>query len=651
MSRLSNEKSAYLRHSAHQKIDWFPWCDEAFHKAKIEDKPVFLSSGAVWCHWCHVMAKECFDDDEVVRLLNENFICIKLDRDERPEIDRRYQLALAVMGYGGGWPLSIFLTPDGRPFFGGTYFPLEDMFGRPGFKKVLRKVSEFYKSNKDKIMEYSQELMKAISFESEFYVGEIESHLIDISTKNILSLFDPQNGGFGSAPKFPMPGAIEFLLNRYFFTGDKAISFAVVKTLTSMAKGGLYDQIGGGFHRYSTDEAWIIPHFEKMADDNAWLLRNYLDAYCMFRKDFFKEISEGIIKFTQDVLSDHDGCFYSSQDADVIPDDEGGYFTWTEKEIKDILSEEEYNILSMHLLHERGAMHHDNSKKVLFIAMDPEDIAKDTGKDLERIKNIISIGKSKLLEQRRLRKSPFVDKTFYTSINGMMITSYLKAFRILKDTKIKEFAIKSLKRILQIYFVDNTILHTDGVKGILEDYIYIIEALIAAYEVTADKYYLQTADSIMGVCLEKFWDERDGGFFDTEQDILGMRLKAVEDIPHPAPNSLGILLMFKLYHLTDKNIYLKFAEKALRSFYSKIMDVSLQFGYYFIALDAYFNILRLSLYTSDMDLISEVLSSCRPYLNVTYGEDRGYVIPCLKTECYEPLYNSSELKSFLVFKM
>jgi len=651
LSRLSHEKSAYLRHSAYQKIDWYTWSDEAFQKAKKEDKPVFLSSGAIWCHWCHVMAKECFENEEIIKLLNENFVCIKLDRDERPDIDRRYQLSVAAMGSGGGWPLSVFLSHDRKPFFGGTYFPPEDSFGRPGFKKVLTAVSEFYKSNREKISEYAEKLMHSLSIETASHMGEIDRALIDSAVENMLSMFDPQNGGFGSAPKFPMPGATEFLINRYFFTGSEALKYAVTKTLESMANGGFHDQIGGGFHRYSTDEAWIIPHFEKMADDNAWLLKNYLDAYCIFGNEHFKKIAIGIIKFTIDVLSDPEGGFYSSQDADVSPEDEGGYFTWTEREFRDALNEEEYRILSLHLLHDRGAMHHDHSKKVLFVAMDAADIAKKTGIDLEKIEQTISVGKSKLLEKRNLRKAPIVDTIFYTSLNGMMITAYIKAFRILKDSGIRDFALKSLRRILQMHFIDNMLFHTEGVKGILDDYIYIAEALIAAYEITADDYYLHTADAIMGLCIEKFWDEKNGSFFDTDQDVLGIRLKVIEDVPHPSPNSVGIILMLKLFHLTDKKIYLQFAEKALQSLYSKTKETGIHYGYYYLSLDAYFNILRLSLYTSvDNELVFTALSSCRPYLNISYGEDKGYVIPCLRTECFEPAYNSSELQKFLTAK-
>jgi uncharacterized protein YyaL (SSP411 family) len=399
MNRLAQEKSPYLKHAASQKINWLPWSEEPFEVAKKEDKPIFLSTGAIWCHWCHVMAKECFENEEIVKFLNEHFINIKLDRDERPDIDRRYQLTVSAMGFSSGWPLSVFLTPDKKPFFGGTYFPPENISDRPGFKKVLTVVFEFYKSRKEDISQYADQLLASLKPKPSQH-GEIREHLINDATENILSYLDLQNGGFGSAPKFPMSGALEFLINRCFFTGNASVGYGVRKTLEAMAKGGLHDQLGGGFHRYSTDEAWIVPHFEKMADDNAWLLRNYMDAHFLFGDTYFKEVAEGIIGFIRDVLSNPEGGFYASQDADVTPDDEGGYFTWRDEDFRSVLNNEEYQILSLHFLHEKGSMHHDHPKKVLFIAKEAKEIADIMNIDMHRVQKIIVSGKKKLLKER-----------------------------------------------------------------------------------------------------------------------------------------------------------------------------------------------------------------------------------------------------------
>ncbi len=647
MNRLSNEKSAYLRHSAYQKIDWHPWSDEAFKKAEKEDRPVFLSTGAVWCHWCHVMAKECFENEDIVKLLNENFVCIKLDRDERPDIDRRFQHAVAAMGSSTGWPLSVFLTPNKTPFFGGTYFPPEDMHGRPGFKKILNAVSELYRSKKNEVYEYSNKLMNLLKPEQLSENGISEAMLND-AVEKMMSQFDPQNGGFGTAPKFPMPGAIEFLMNRYFFDNKESISITVRKTLEAMAKGGFHDQIGGGFHRYSTDESWIIPHFEKMADDNAWLLRNYINAYLLFKDGYLKDTAADIISFLRSEFSDPAGGFYASQDADITPDDEGGYFTWTEADFKKILNEEEYRILSLHLFNDRGAMHHDESKKVLFIAKEPDDIAKETGINEQRVSEIIAGAKAKLLAERRKRESPFIDATLYTSLNCMLISGYFLSYRVFKEDYLKDFGLLTLKKIMEKNLIDNELFHSEGVKALLDDYVNLIDALISAYETTGDKAFSDKANELMQICLDRFWDKEQGGFFDTSEEVLGIRLKGIEDIPHPSANSDGIMQLIRLFNHTGRFEYLQNAEKALRAFSMSAKNIGIHSGYYFCALDAYFNMLKLTFHIPQKSRLGDaVVSSFSPYTSIVYEEDRGYVLPCIKTECYDPITTEEDFRGFL----
>jgi uncharacterized protein len=647
VNKLANEKSPYLRHAAHQKIHWYPWSEEAFDKARQEDKPVFLSSGAVWCHWCHVMARESFEDPETADLLNTLYICIKIDRDERPDIDRRYQQALTAMGYRGGWPLSIFLTPDRKPFFGGTYFPPEQRMGNPGFKKVLKTIVEYYRANRNEVSAYSQKLLDLLK-PKHAEEGEINKQLIDKAVENILSVYDPQNGGFGHFPKFPMPGALTFLINRFYLTKTESLGYAARKTLEAMANGGIHDQIGGGFHRYSVDESWIVPHFEKMADDNAWHLRNYTDAYAVFGDAYFRKVAEGIIQFLRDVLSDPEGGFYASQDADVGPDDEGGYFTWTEEDLKRILSNEEYEVLSLHLLHERGAMHQDSSKKVLFVSMDMPEIKQRTGTDMKSIESAIHSGKQKLLAERNKRKPPFIDKTFYTSLNGMLITSCLNASRIIGDRALRDFALKSLKRILQLHFTGGELFHTEGVKAVLDDFISLTEALIAAYEVSGDSLYLKQAEECMAICIRNFWDEKGGGFFDTETEVIGLRLKSIEDMPHPSANAAGIILLLQLYFMTGGKHYQMHAETALKVFSSTAKDSALHAAYYFCALNAFFSMLKLTIHVKPgSTLTSTALAAFIPYLSVVYENDKGFVIPCIDTVCYKPIADPDELKKFL----
>lgn len=647
MNRLSKEKAAYLRHSAYQKIDWYPWSEEAFERARREDKPVLLSSGAIWCHWCHVMAKECFEDEEVVTLLNENCISIKLDRDERPDIDRVYQQAVAAMGSGGGWPLTVFLTPEKKPFFGGTYFPPEERYGRAGFKDVVRKVVEFYRSRREEIDEFGLKLMNFLKPKPAL-PGTIGEAFPEEGLEGILSEFDPQNGGFGASPKFPMPGAMEFLIDRYFISRKESVGHVIKKTLRSMAKGGFHDQLGGGFHRYSTDEEWIVPHFEKMADDNAWLLRNYIDAHRLFGDDFFRDVALGVIRFGREVLSDPRGGFYASQDADVTPDDEGGYFTWTEEDFRKALNEEEYRILSLHLLHEKGSMHHNEAKRVLFVAMEPEEIAGKTGLELKAVEDVIRSGKEKLLRERYKREAPLIDKTLYTSLNGLFISAYLRAFRAFGDDSLRDFALKSLERIMKIHFPEDELLHTEGVKAFLDDYMQIIDAFIAAYEITGNGTFPRIADLLMEKCIAKFWDGDGGGFFDAEDEIAGIRLKGGEDIPHPSANSLAVINLVKLHYMTNKDTYYRYAETALKAFAVRAKGMGIHAAYYFCAIDAYLNMMKLDMKAAPQSAFADAaLSTFNPYTVVVYGEDRGYVTPCRRGSCYEALYSPESFGEFL----
>jgi uncharacterized protein len=645
MNKLSNERSPYLRHASTQTIDWYPWSDEAFERARQEDKPVFLSTGAVWCHWCHVMAKESFEDEETARLLNERFIAIKLDRDERPDIDRRYQQSVAAMGSGGGWPLSVFLTPDRQPFYGGTYFPPEDRQGRPGFKKVLKAVSEHYKTRREDVDEYSRRVREALKPET-LSPSDLSEAAIDEAEKAMLSLFDMRNGGFGTAPKFPMPGALEFLLRRTARSAGPSAGDAARRTLEAMAAGGFHDHLGGGFHRYSVDEAWRIPHFEKMADDNAGLLRNYVDGYAVFGDERFLDVARGIIAFTREDLSDPRGGFFASQDADVTPDDEGGYFTWTEDEFREALDPEEYALLASYLLHDQGSMHHDPAKKVLFATRSIPELATGLGRTTGDVHRLIQAGRKKLLAERKRRETPFIDKTLYTSLNGMLTGAYFHAFAVLGIEEVRAFGVKSLERILAERLVDGALVHAENIPAVLDDYVFLIDALIAGYEATARQEYLARADELMMVCLDKFHDNKEGGFFDTERDVLGMRLKRIEDIPHASANALAIMLLLKLSFMTAKNDYRQKAEQSLRLFARSALEMSVHAGAYCCALDAHFNMLKLTVEArpdSELARAARALAG-RTCTVIVYGVDNGRVIPCKQDRCYEPLSDAVRLR-------
>jgi hypothetical protein len=385
-----------------------------------------------------------------------------------------------------------------------------------------------------------------------------------------------------------------------------------------------------------------------MADDNAWLLRNYADAYSLFGDPCFKDVAEGIIRFTRNELSHPNGGFYASQDADVTPDDEGGYFTWTDDDFKNILSEEEYKVLAPYFLHDRGMMHHDPSKRVLFIDKSIEDLAKTIGLDVETTKRIIEQGRMKLLTAREKRIKPFVDTAMYTSLNGMYISAFFKAYRVLNDNDIKDFALRSLDKMLATNIAGGMIFHTPGIKGLLDDYIHLIDAMLSAYEVTGDGSYLEKADLFMKITLELFWDS-DGGFFDTDEEVLGTRLKGVEDIPQPSSNSLAIILLMKLAFMQNNDEYRAFAEKALKAFSSWGPAMGVHGGYFFSALDAYYNGIELTLNTQARSELAEAARvTFRPYSTLVYKDDQGYVSPCVGNVCYEPIKDPEALKTFLL---
>jgi uncharacterized protein YyaL (SSP411 family) len=647
MNRLANERSPYLRNAADQEIDWYPWCDEAFERARHEDKPIFLSSGATWCHWCHVMAKESFYDKATARVLNEKFICIKLDRDERPDIDRLYQQAVAAMVGGGGWPLSVFLTPEAKPFYGGSYFPPEDAAGRPGFRRVLQGVAELYATKRGAVDEYTSQFLEALKPDRILPIN-YDPSIVDEVERNLVQQMDADNGGFGFAPKFPMTGAIEFMLNRYFFKGTKLLGSLLIKNYTKMASGGFQDHLLGGFHRYSTDASWTIPHFEKMADDNAGLLDNYINAFVVFHDEVYRETAVGIARFITEILADPEGGFYASQDADVTPDDEGGYFTWTDRELMTILNKDEYTMLSRYFMHGKGAMHHDPERHVLFAAKTIKEVAAEAGIPEARALDLIQSGKTKLLDVRAKREAPFIDTTLYTSLNGMVITALIRASWVLKDTSLAEKALKGLNRIWNLHMLNGQLFHSHGVAAMLDDYVFLAEASVTAYETTGVQSWLDSAMKIMDICKARLWDEKESGFFDSEEAILGIRLKSVEDNPHPSANAVAIRLLQKLYYLTDKTTYKELAEQALKAFYARTAAIGMHWASYYSALDASSRTLKLVIHDKpDSEIAAAARSFYYPYKIIQYAEASGFVVPCLGQTCMNPLNTAQELEVFL----
>ncbi|MGC1434639.1 MAG: thioredoxin domain-containing protein [Terriglobales bacterium] len=578
LNSLCKASSAYLRSAMHQPIQWQEWGEEAFANAQRENKPILLDIGAVWCHWCHVMDRESYDNPEIAEIVNQHFVAVKVDRDERPDIDSRYQVAVSSICGQGGWPLTAFLTPDGKPFYGGTYFPPDDHYGRPSFKRVLLSIANAYHEKNADVMEQAKMVEGAISH-AESFTGksaEFSPAIIDAIVESALKMYDPQNGGFGSAPKFPHPAALDLLIDQYVRSGDEKLRNVFVSTLEKMAHGGVYDQLAGGFHRYSVDERWIVPHFEKMCYDNSELLKNYVHAYQATGSEFFADVARDIIRWMDEWLSDRDhGGFYASQDADYSMDDDGDYFTWTLKEAQFVLTEEEARVACLHYdINEIGEMHHNPAKNVLYQRASIEEIAKRLTLPQELVLTLLQSAKNKMYAARLKRPTPYVDKTVYSGWNALCISAYLEAAKVLQLEAAEHFALRSLDRILaEGWHEEKGLLHvlaySDAkaqrrqIPGVLDDYAFAALACLDAYEATTDLSYFNFARRIADAMIEQFFDPVSGGFFDTgkissDEKVLGVlstRRKPFQDSPTPAGNSVAAIALLRLHAYTnDKNL-------------------------------------------------------------------------------------------------
>ncbi|HXR33785.1 MAG TPA: thioredoxin domain-containing protein [Verrucomicrobiae bacterium] len=581
-NRLRYSASPYLRSAAHQPIDWHEWGESAFTRAKAEDKPILLDIGAVWCHWCHVIDRESYENAEIAKIINEQFVPVKVDRDERPDVDSRYQSAISAISGQGGWPLTGFLMPDGKPFFGGTYFPPEDQMGRPGFRRVLLAVADAYKQKREDLLRTAEALAEAVA-KAEAFSGartEFDLGIVDAQITSITQLFDIRNGGFGQAPKFPHASAIDLVLERHRQTGEKHLLAMAETTLEKMARGGVYDQLAGGFHRYSVDERWLVPHFEKMSYDNSELLRNYLHGWQVTRNRFLRETAQGIIGWVNEVLSDREkGGFYASQDADYSLDDDGDYFTWTLEELRGALSGEESRIMELYYdVEPHGEMHHNPSKNVLWIARDAGEIARTLGLDDAQVRVVIAKAKGKMLQARMPRPTPFVDKTMYVSWNAMFVSAYFEAARILSGAlgeNCGAFARKTLDRMVsEAWTEEQGFAHRIGgpaLRGSLDDQVFGVLALLDAYEATLEPRYFRAAQRTTDIAIEKYGDAKGGGFFDRALDAppmggLEVRRKPFQDSPTPSANSVAALALMRMHAYTDDGRYYDWAKKTLETF-------------------------------------------------------------------------------------
>jgi len=581
-NRLKDSASPYLRSAAHQPIDWYEWGDAAFERAKADDKPMLLDIGAVWCHWCHVIDRESYENPAIAKIISDNFIAVKVDRDERPDVDSRYQSAISSISGQGGWPLTGFLLPDGRPFFGGTYFPPEDQMGRPGFRRVLLAVAESYRSKRAELERAASSLAEAVA-QAEVFTGAhaaFDPGIVDEQIASITQLFDIKNGGFGSAPKFPHASATDLILERYQQTGETHLRAMAESTLEKMARGGVYDQLAGGFHRYSVDERWLVPHFEKMSYDNSELLRNYLHGWQVTQNPFLRQTAEGIIAWVNAVLSDREnGGFYASQDADYSLDDDGDYFTWTLEELGAALSPDEARVMELYYdVEAHGEMHHNPAKNVLWIARDAADIAEQLGLAEAAVAATIAQAKAKMLAARLTRPTPYIDQTMYVSWNAMFVSAYLEVARVLDGVvaeSCRRFALKTLERMLkEVWSESRGFAHRVGgpaLEGSLDDQIFGVLALLDTYETTLESRYFEVAKKTMNLAIARYGDPDGGGFFDRPSDAapmggLDVRRKPFQDSPTPGTNSVAAIALLRLESFSGDETYRVAAQKALEAF-------------------------------------------------------------------------------------
>ncbi len=596
-NKLIQEKSPYLLQHAHNPVDWYPWGKEAFAKAKKENKPVFLSIGYSTCHWCHVMAHESFEDKEIANLLNEYFVPIKVDREERPDLDNIYMTAVTALTGSGGWPLSVFLTPDKKPFFGGTYFPPQARWGAVGFKDVLLSIHSSWQTQHAEILKSGQSITQALQERSSARQGEkidLDVQLLRGGYQELAANYDARFGGFGQAPKFPMGHSLSFLLRYWKRSGEPQALAMVEKTLTAMAQGGMYDQLGGGFHRYSTDQIWQVPHFEKMLYDQAILARAYLESYQSTGQEFYARIARETLDYVLRDMQSPEGGFFSAQDADSLESStgkesgekkEGAFYIWDAAEINTVLDAQEAEIFNHYFgIEKNGNAQLDphgefTGKNILFVAHAPEESAPKFHKTPSDMEKVIQQAKQKLSTVRTKRPRPHLDDKILVDWNGLMISSLAFASSVLDEPRYRQAAQRAADFILKnLVNSQRRLLHRfrDGeaaILGTIEDYAFFISGLIELYEATFEVKYFQEARRLAEEMLHLFWDEEYGGFFFTAADSedLLFRQKEVYDGAIPSGNSVAALDLLRLARMSGDKTLADKAEVLLQFFGMEIL--------------------------------------------------------------------------------
>jgi uncharacterized protein YyaL (SSP411 family) len=596
-NRLIHEKSPYLLQHAYNPVEWFPWGDDAFRKAREENKPIFLSVGYSTCYWCHVMEREVFENEEIARLMNEKLVNIKVDREERPDVDRVYMTAVQAMTGSGGWPMSVFLTPDLKPFYGATYIPPRPQYGRPGFPQLIERINDLWQHERDKVLESSEQIGRFLSAAGQSgSAATIDETILHTAFEQFRDHFDPRNGGFGGAPKFPRPATFNFLLRYFARTGQREPLDMMLQSLRAMAAGGVYDHIGGGFHRYSVDAAWRVPHFEKMLYDQAQLVTSYLDAFQITHDQFFAGVARDVLNYVSTTLTGADGGFFSAEDAESAidvskPDQkhEGAFYLWAKSEIEQIIgSNEESELVNFYYgIEEAGNAPHDPSgdfigRNILYAAHTADETARQFNTAVERVQHVLHNARTILHARRALRPRPHLDDKIITAWNGLMISAFARAYAILGDHQYGDSA-KSAAEFAMTRLINpstGTLFrrYRDGdarFDGGLQDFAFLVMGLIDLYEATANIVWLEHAITLTQKQIEIFWDQETGGFFDTpgnDPSIL-IRTKEEYDGAEPTGNSIAAMNLLRLSVMTNNPDWRPNAERTIMAFGEKLQRV------------------------------------------------------------------------------
>ena len=677
-NRLIHETSPYLLQHAHNPVDWYPWGEEALTQSKKEDKPILLSIGYSSCHWCHVMEKESFENEAIAKIMNERFINIKVDREERPDLDELYMNTVQVMTGGGGWPMTVFLTPDLVPFHAGTYFPPEDRGGIPGFPKILVVVSDYYRSHRGEVEKMVVQVKNALQQIVDILPSQeaIDEKILTKAFETFESQFDSTYGGFGKAPKFPSSMALSFLLRYWKRTGSKEALRMVEVSLEKMANGGIYDHLGGGFHRYSVDERWLIPHFEKMLYDNTLLSRTYFEAYQATRKERYRRIAEEVLNYVIREMKSPEGGFYSTQDADS-EGEEGKFYVWRRDQVKEILGKEKGTpFCAYYGVTPQGNF--EGGVSVLNIASSLEKISQLYGISIPELEEVLEEGRKKLFAEREKRVRPGRDEKLLTSWNGLMISSFVDGFKVTNNEQYLNVARKAAHFILEEMRKDGHLMRVfnqgkSQVKGYSEDYAFYIQALIDLYEATFDIDWLKKADDLNRRMIHQFWDERNGGFFFTgkENEPLIARSKNPYDNAIPSSNSVALFNLIRLGYLTGEESLKEKAEQILHLFYKFLLEHPSGFTHMLSGLSFFLNPAEIGIIGSKNDhrtkamlqevyrayLPNKILSlkdpqepieeSWFPFLKEKRNQEVPTTFVCKGFTCLPPVRNEEELKKIL----